>query len=1253
LALTLSGPAYAHTTLGNLNGSGPSFRSNDHQLNPANTFGTAHVPGPLGYVWPGSGLNSYSGSPGNPPGYQNPFTTYEEPAQALGDSYSPEGAILISTSDHDNVGDLMFAINFSQPCAFFPSPCPLGNTDPKFNFNYTSIAIYIPAPVFDKTGAIVQDGFEPAGGINWDGGDNTNIVTTITDNYGSIFITRADNNDPFGPGSWLLFITAPTNITFAAAHNWSEWYYIRINQIKAPHIAGRYFFKIFLDSHYPVRKQGSLPTLINSTMPMENWPVLLVKGEVDPAIVSGTVRYGDTSNGTLYGRPLNLPGFVKMVGIAANPYTGELIGRGVEARGYFNATSQGHFEVEGVAPGIYDVYASAAGFPEQKVAEKVEIFRGQSFRLDLYLKVGPQIRGQLFSKNFFGPSAWPGQLPVTIVIYDSNTYDQDSIVTYSPMNLTHAPYSSYVYGNTLFSGNRLLPPNTPKRVAFPWEGPVGYYTLTSPPTFKDPFGIFNGVGPAQVWWVDPLSKLDPTTFLGSTASEFVFQFGVKGVYGAPSKFSGMIPQVFATWTSSLKPGLYYVRAFINGYVQTTNDGTRFIDYTIAIPDTGFGRDVFVPMDLVRSPNINVTVHFHDLAGTLQTAPIGGPDPSRFLIVEAFGRDGTLAGFNFTKVSAQSSQATISVNGLGLAGPILTADPRALIKYSLARYRGLYDYGLPTDSYTIRVFMRGYIQALPPANSFEDLDQPTTATISVGTGLAAISTHMYRGGSINLTLYSVDWQRPPNARSWIWANATVSALVYDVASKAFVDVFYFWNAKELQWQLPTQSPSKNSIPWPDWQVNFGPGAGLLETIGSTIIDRFGPDIPSSFSLDESQDLSTTIFLQENFRVGFLWSADSYRTATFRSSLAIYPGVYALNVWTYGYVQDNVAALGDLGNVLVSVGSIGTVADSSIRLITGVNFTIRILFKTEGIFAGIPYNASVRIRVFDDGDTLVAATTLFSDGGSLLPSSRAGWFADGKKLLLQAVPAGTMTLEYSDLAGVVGYVEPSTGGASVRSATLFSPDHGIWGRSFHPGSYTGPWTVMVDVINWYRPKTYHPPVPGLLQGESPFFNPYNHLGPYSQRGYAVIPNAAQSSEASVQFELDQRGYVQGSVHAFDWSQATRTVSWAMLRFNSADKTYFWYTWDGWFDGYLDAGEYDLTVSEWTIRNEGHSAEQLHLVVSAGQSNQALTLTLEESGIPIPELRSLATAMLLVFSFAATALSHLRRRRNPTGRRLHCAL
>ncbi|HUO42758.1 MAG TPA: hypothetical protein VMU35_07240, partial [Methylomirabilota bacterium] len=442
----------AHTTLGDNNGTPPFFRSNEEQSNPTNTFpGSVHVPGPLGFVWPGSGLNTYTGVTVNPPGYQNPFTTYEQPFQLATDSYSPEGAILTSMPSHDNVGDLIFAINFSQPQLFHPN----------LVFNYSSLVIYIPAPVFDRTGKLIQDGFQPTVGINWGDvgipaqytynngyateGSNSNIVTTITDDYGSISVQRADATDPFGPGWWIIQIRAPSSgISFTAAHKWSEAYYVRINQMKAPGTAGRYFFKMFLNDSFPLHSQSPTRPLFGEAMPMENWPVLLVKGEVDPAIVSGTIRYGDL-NSTLYGLPIQLPGVVRAVGIATDPVTGQITGRSVEARGYFNATNQGHYEVEGVASGIYDIYASAAGFPEQKVAENVHLLRGQSLHTDLYLKVGPQLSGTVYSREGYGEVPWPGQRPIQVMIFDSygpGYGNPQNVQVSSPANLTNAPFTS-------------------------------------------------------------------------------------------------------------------------------------------------------------------------------------------------------------------------------------------------------------------------------------------------------------------------------------------------------------------------------------------------------------------------------------------------------------------------------------------------------------------------------------------------------------------------------------------------------------------------------------------------------------------------------------------------------------------------------------------------------------------------------------------------------------------------------------------
>jgi hypothetical protein len=150
--------------------------------------------------------------------------------------------------------------------------------------------------------------------------------------------------------------------------------------------------------------------VITSAIPVENWPVLLVKGEIDPGIVEGTIAFSSWDP-DLYGKAMPLPARVRLVGTAMDPYTGELTGRKVEARGYTNASANGHYEVEGVAPGIYDVYASAAGYPETKVASGITVYPGQSVHLDIALNPGAIIHGKIFAKHGFGDVGMAGRTP--------------------------------------------------------------------------------------------------------------------------------------------------------------------------------------------------------------------------------------------------------------------------------------------------------------------------------------------------------------------------------------------------------------------------------------------------------------------------------------------------------------------------------------------------------------------------------------------------------------------------------------------------------------------------------------------------------------------------------------------------------------------------------------------------------------------------------------------------------------------------
>jgi len=1346
-------PAQAHFTVGRPTGTLP-YRVRDFD---------PHVPGPTGYVWPGSGVvtlsqaggvvgtNWGSGAPSPvtwaqqgfmfPPGYQSPWSTNPPGVptswlQLAGNAYAPFGAILTSTEDTNNVGDLIFGINFTTTGL-------TGGSNAQFNagkdYAYSDITIYIP-PEFTPT-------------VDWMAADTSNIVTTITGEYGAVYVWKADVKDPFGPGWWVIYINPtwwipngapyegpgattkathdgsiynPRPILFSKQNNYNEWYYIRVNGMNAPKIAGRYQFKMFLDDHFPTmnvaKADGSLDTAITgstsfpSTMPVENWPVVMVKGEVDPGIIEGTVRYG-AWNTALYNTPLQLPGRVRAVGIADDPYTGASTGRVVEARGYFNASAKGHYEVEGVAPGVYDIYASAAGYPEVKVASGVKILPGKSFHLDFLLQPGPIITGVIYSKHSFGEVRWPGLRPVTVEIYDSNewpaakpgyawdsagiTFERDTgdlvwtdmgyqwsspghLKSFSPINLTDSPYTSYVTGNVQYDPAKgyegaLLPNNVPKEVAFPWEHDtvtlpavswVGSLPTTVP---KDNFGLFNGVGPAQYWWVDQ----DGTYTNGGGTNSFRFQFGIKGFYGAPMGFDGHIPQVFATWVNGLTAGTYYLRSWVNGYVQTDISGT-YIDYPFSVAAEEWAGDINTPMDLETSSWINKTVHFHDLPGTLMTSTIKGPDPYRYLIAEAYDADNVLVAMNFTQVPASAGDYNITLNGFGMAGPTWRAPGSQMsglwqgvpngMKFFLYRYRHIRDYGIMPGTYTIRVYMRGYVQ-----QEFE------MASISLSQSPAIISNHMYRGAGINMTIYSIDWEHPRVDRTWTFPGDDIRVYVYNTETGANMGYVRFYDRSTDAWSGPAQTGSKTTVPYDTWPST----STKLKFNGSWALERYGPDAEGWLTgrywarwwvdyggynafdpgLDGAGkwDQQTGVWLEFGWDwFGFLASPGNYRTGDLKTTVALETGVYQLKGYTLGYVQKK--------DITVYAAK-GQQSDTKINLAQGVNITVNIKFKKEGVFTHVPYNSTFRIRVYDDNNEIVGTwhsslydAGLFYEGvitkGNTAyggygygPDAVALWGGPGGQADYPSgpvpgvesrnwVPDSTTELQVL-IAGNYFWIENDQYCASCSADYRRTKSYGIDGWPNYQGSYR----VEVDAVNLYQSDRSFPAPPGLLLGEShhiingqvgPFngLYKYNHLGPWEQKMVVTVPNAHLGAEASVVFELDQRGLLSGNIGAFTWSDELRPVSWASITASGAGGTFVSYSWDGYYDMYLPAGTYELTVAE----SPGHVSQSTPITVSTGQQVTGFSFYLQRSNIPIPEFG----AVIALVAALGASLYILRRTR-----------
>jgi hypothetical protein len=152
-------------------------------------------------------------------------------------------------------------------------------------------------------------------------------------------------------------------------------YHVRFSNLRAPDVAGLYFFKI-------------------SGLDAGNWPIIIVKDELNPAWVETTVRTDNVmGNGTL------VPGVVTAMGTTTE-------GRSVTGKAYwgpndFVRTSTTPGEVGnlyrtylfGLPAGTYQVKAEAAGF-RAAMSKQFPLDAGQSYHVDLVVSRPPPVVSQ-------------------------------------------------------------------------------------------------------------------------------------------------------------------------------------------------------------------------------------------------------------------------------------------------------------------------------------------------------------------------------------------------------------------------------------------------------------------------------------------------------------------------------------------------------------------------------------------------------------------------------------------------------------------------------------------------------------------------------------------------------------------------------------------------------------------------------------------------------------------------------------------
>jgi hypothetical protein len=496
LSSLMTQSVYAHYTLGRQGSSGPTapMGSTVNTLPNTHYIGDSHKPGHVAYAVPGS---------------------LYQPVAMQGNYYSPDGAVITGTS-----GDMNFYLNISSTDNSSQWVDVEWETA---GYKGKAIIICIP-PEFEVPG-------------DWAKHDHSYITTSITNDYWFIYTGKFRDNHPYAPNWWYIKIWQPdmehpnppagtgdlgaTSTSFSSKYLYpafeDPWqdrqlrtgpfagcYMITVHGLKAPDIAGKYFFKILQTRDW----YGSRWERFNSWA-AENYPAVVVKADVDPAYIAGRVVYcAHTAYyyGLYYGDGVQVPGKVVAEGTTPD-------GRHVIGMAYFNSTANGYFEIEGLAPGTYTVTACAMGMQPYTLPQEITVHAGQSKHVTICVQPSFKFLIEVNSKCPAGPIPFPDYVALQWAVDKSYLSDVNA-----------SAFMGYPWGYSYFE-------------IIDEEGEV--------------------IGWKEHYW-------DLTT----NPQRFEALIGDPNCYfGAWTQWDGHIPDENATWVCGITPGVYDLRVNIFGYVQ--------------------------------------------------------------------------------------------------------------------------------------------------------------------------------------------------------------------------------------------------------------------------------------------------------------------------------------------------------------------------------------------------------------------------------------------------------------------------------------------------------------------------------------------------------------------------------------------------------------------------------------------------------------------------------------------------------------
>jgi hypothetical protein len=271
-----------------------------------------------------------------------------------------------------------------------------------------------------------------------------NVWTSATNDYNAISTSTLGSSDLIAP-SWRLVTIEPIDnpvnktrvripiptLSSGSPNPFPYTFYLRIFGVKAPIIAGRYFFKIFM-----LHQSGST---VYTSIGSGKFPTLVVKGEVDPAYISGTILYGGSYYyGYYFGQPIEVPGRVVATGVTPD---GRLV------RGIMSLTT-----------GVYTVKAFTTGYVQLDFPE-VAVTANSTSDISFNLVKGGVIYTTINFKteNLLAPISLTNYTPIRIEVYDAANKFVGASIGYVPPGLDQVSWPAFnftrIIGFNSYAGN--------------------------------------------------------------------------------------------------------------------------------------------------------------------------------------------------------------------------------------------------------------------------------------------------------------------------------------------------------------------------------------------------------------------------------------------------------------------------------------------------------------------------------------------------------------------------------------------------------------------------------------------------------------------------------------------------------------------------------------------------------------------------------------------------------------------------------